>query len=482
MQKNINFFVYYYFMVNDQYFLFDWVSYINNNDDLLQSGMNTKEKAWKHWINHGRNEGRQFYSTLDINHSSSDERYDIFDWNAYLEKYQDLKNTGIETKEKAWQHWINHGMNEGRTFYNINDTVADEKVEFEEFNWKTYLDNYKDLKECGVSTKEHAWFHWKNHGKNEGRTFYKIINEEMEMFDWVTYLNTYGDLSLSGISTKEHAWEHWINFGIKEERTFEYKNSTKIHCARFGNLFFLNMVGHFIAINNDLKIEYKYLDKYKELGIDFFSGNTTYKEDFLLTDGNFLEFINENNDKPIQKNVVFTNEMWCHNRDFCFLLEKYFKNKDVKNKIINANLFKSRYHKNNNDLYVHVRLGDTVDSYNYLPFEYYDSILSTIKFEKGYISSDTIKHDICKQLIKKYKLIATYDTDINTIMFGSTCKHIVLSGGTFSWLIGFFGFFSDVYYPTVRKGVWYGDIFVFPNWKGIDAPNTMEIGDDDNDN
>ena len=471
-------------MLNNKNHLFDWISYVNNNDDLLQSGIDTEEKAWTHWTNHGQREGRRFCSITDVNIPLHDKQYDSFDWNTYLEKYQDLKNIGFDTKEKAWQHWIKHGINEGRTFYNINDTLLDEQTEFGEFDHETYLANYSDLRECGISTREHAWFHWQNHGKNEGRIFYKMVDEEMqekmEKFDWVTYINTYEDLSLSGISTKEHAWKHWITFGIREERTPEYKNSTKIHHARFGNLFFLNMVGHFIAIKNDLKMEYKYLDKYNQLGIDFFIGNTTYKEDFFLTDENFLDFINKNNENYIQKNIVFTNEMWCHSRDFCFLLEKYFKIEHIRNKIINANLFKLRYHDKNNDLYIHVRLGDTVDTYNYLPFEYYDSILSSIKFEKGYISSDTIKHGICKQLIKKYKLIATYDTDVNTIMFGSTCKHIVLSGGTFSWLIGFLGFFSDVYYPTARKGVWYGDIFVFTNWKGVYGPDSLHFDEKNN--
>jgi hypothetical protein len=118
-----------------------------------------------------------------------------------------------------------------------------------------------------------------------------------------------------------------------------------------------------------------------------------------------------------------------------------------------------------------------VDVYNNLTFEYYDKVLSSISFDKGYISSDTIKSDICKDLIKKYKLNIAYDTDIHTIMFGSTCQHIVLSGGTFSWLIGFLGFFSDVYFPSHREKVWYGDIFVFPRWKGVKSKDSIEIVD-----
>ena len=37
---------------------FDWKSYISNYEDLRKANINTKEKAWNHWINYGRKEGR----------------------------------------------------------------------------------------------------------------------------------------------------------------------------------------------------------------------------------------------------------------------------------------------------------------------------------------------------------------------------------------------------------------------------------------
>jgi hypothetical protein len=56
--------------------------------------------------------------------------------------------------------------------------------------------------------------------------------------------------------------------------------------------------------------------------------------------------------------------------------------------------------------------------------------------------------------------------EVDTIKFASTCKYIILSNGTFSWMIGVFAFFSDIYYPIMKKK-WNGDIFVFEDWKGI---------------
>ena len=44
-----------------------------------------------------------------------------FDWEFYVNKYEDLRNAGINTKEKAWKHWNDHGSNEGRICIGIID-------------------------------------------------------------------------------------------------------------------------------------------------------------------------------------------------------------------------------------------------------------------------------------------------------------------------------------------------------------------------
>ena len=71
---------------------------------------------------------------------------------------------------------------------------------------------------------------------------------------------------------------------------------------------------------------------------------------------------------------------------------------------------------------------------------------SKLDFNNGYISSDSIQNETCKYFIKKYNLNIVNYNEVKTIMFGSTCNNIILSGGTFSWLIGFFAFYSEVIY------------------------------------
>jgi len=53
-----------------------------------------------------------------------------FDWEFYLEHYEDLRNAGLRTKENAETHYLNHGQYENRVFYNKvkKENKDDEKL------------------------------------------------------------------------------------------------------------------------------------------------------------------------------------------------------------------------------------------------------------------------------------------------------------------------------------------------------------------
>ena len=252
-------------------------------------------------------------------------------------------------------------------------------------------------------------------------------------------------------------------------------NSTINSAGRFGNHFFRNMVAHIISLSNNIKFIYSYYEEFKKLGIFFFTnGEKTFTNNCIklkIDDNNFMEFIN--NRKTINDNTnIDLMYSFYQTKEFCIYLKNLFHN-DIKykNDILNSNKFKERYN-NNNDLYIHLRLGDLTNPSmkNFLlPFSYYDKAIQNVGFfEKGYISTESPTHEICVDLIKKYKLTLINYDEVETIMFGSTCKNIVLSHGTFSWLIGFLSFdFSKIYFPKI-KAFWHGDIFVFSEWKEID--------------
>ena len=133
----------------------------------------------------------------------------------------------------------------------------------------------------------------------------------------------------------------------------------------------------------------------------------------------------------------------------------------IKSNIIEKNQFKERYNKNN-DLFIHVRLGDAKD--NNPGIDYYVNTLKNIKFDDMYISTDEKNHSIIKQLqLYPNVTLVEYD-EITTFQFASTCKNIILSHGSFSAIIGYLSFFSTVYYPEYDYSkIWYGDMFGH-NW------------------
>lgn len=416
------------------------------------------------------------------------ESYEAFDWEQYLLKNSDLQIDGIITPEDAWKHWINYGKKENRVFYVkskmslMNDYMVlwideyinhlDNKNSEEEktFDWVLYLCSNPDVFLKGIQNEEQAKKHWSSFGKIEKRTCFlenynDMVRHEFLYFRWNRYIKQNGDLK--DIDNPFNSWKHWLYCGIKEERATYLINNSKIHNGRLGNLFFINMAAHFLSIKYNLMFNYKYFNKFKKLGINLFVGTNTYRENIILGDKSFYDLIFEKDFK--KKNIVFTNEMWCQTQSFCYVLKNYFGRAKIKINIIKNNLFKKRYEKNN-DLFIHLRLGD-VESRVTNIYNSYDSVISDIEFTNGFLSSDDINNDICKRLIDKHKLKIYNSEEIETIMFASTCNHIILSGGTFSWLIGFLAFFSkNIYYPRI-KNKWYGNIFVLPDWKMFDTIN-----------
>jgi hypothetical protein len=138
----------------------------------------------------------------------------------------------------------------------------------------------------------------------------------------------------------------------------------------------------------------------------------------------------------------------------------------IMSNIIEKNPYKMRY-KENNDLFIHVRL---TDASHFNPgVNYYLNAIKNIAFVDLYISTDDTNHDIIKTITNLYpdtKLLS-YD-EITTFQFASTCKNIILSHGSFSAIIGYLSFFSNIYYPEYELNkIWYGDMFSIKDWNKI---------------
>ena len=174
--------------------------------------------------------------------------YANFDWEKYINDYHDLIQAKINTKELAWNHWYYTGINEDRKAYNIYHAIT-----YENFDWEKYIKDYQDLQRSGINTKKKAWKHWYYTGINEERVVYKYKSYiTFENFDWEKYINDYQDLIQAGIDTKEKAWNHWYYTGINEGRKAYDFNDQKndISSEKFDWIQYFNNLRNTNIFNN----------------------------------------------------------------------------------------------------------------------------------------------------------------------------------------------------------------------------------------
>ena len=226
--------------------------------------------------------------------------------------------------------------------------------------------------------------------------------------------------------------------------------------GRYGNILLENIGYSILSKKFNLSVYYSNEDRFKCLGLNLYKGGrnisniTNYQDDTLMD----LLSINDMN------NGIFYNGNFQVKE---FVLQ-------YRNEILNH--FNLEYrNQDNEDLFVHVRLGD-VKSVN-PGINYYRNCLNNIKFKNGYISSDSIDSQLVTTLVNEYKLIKFIDDPIKTIDFAKDFKNIILSKGTFSWWIGLLSRSDNVMYPKEKEEWpnpphWHGNIFVFDEWKGIE--------------
>lgn len=240
-------------------------------------------------------------------------------------------------------------------------------------------------------------------------------------------------------------------------------NYTINSAGRLGNQIIRNTVCSLLAIKYDLMFEYGYQEEIERLGIDLYkSGTNFYQNTITLKDDDFFRLLFKEDLGP---NNIYTSETFFQNQEIANFLRTHFSSYSVKQKIMDKNIYNYRY-QTNNDVYVHVRLGDAVP---FCPsYEYYDMVLEKLEFKNGFISSESLDHDICVKLMKKYNLKPLNMDEVETIMFATTCKHIVLTNGIFGWFIGIFAWFSTIYYPNLDlRPKHHGDVYDFPDWHMI---------------
>ncbi len=132
---------------------FDAQQYLSNYKDLQEAFGDDVEAAKQHYKEFGVKEGR----------TDTKNKINVGE---YISQYKDLQDAFGDDRQAGLQHYIQHGIKEGRSQQG-GTKAPDESVQ--SFDSKTYLDNYKDLRDAFGNDEEAARQHFINYGASEGR-------------------------------------------------------------------------------------------------------------------------------------------------------------------------------------------------------------------------------------------------------------------------------------------------------------------------
>jgi hypothetical protein len=133
------------------------------------------------------------------------------------------------------------------------------------FDWKTYINNYVDLQNAKIDTKEKAFAHWNKYGKKEGRTFTKIDESN-------TYLINIRDIAIITANFGNYD-ENNMNLGfVKNYYFFDWYYITDTDITdSFWKILRCNYHNNIKKIHNDDKNRmYSKFYKTQALNIDIF--------------------------------------------------------------------------------------------------------------------------------------------------------------------------------------------------------------------
>ena len=239
--------------------------------------------------------------------------------------------------------------------------------------------------------------------------------------------------------------------------------------GRFGNKFIRNMIIYIISNKINLKSMYESdiennVDSFHKLGLNFVNDKKLELPNIKIKSN---EIINILENKHFQcQNYIYILDGFYQNPEIIKHIYNYFKNinNSLSQSIIFNNPYKKRYN-NNNDVFIHLRSGDIFVKNTINPnLNYYIELLDKFKNNKIYLASDNFNSNICKTLLSNYKVIKYNSDKIDTLQFGSTCKYVILSSGSYSLTLSLISFYSNIYYSSEMGKLqenkeWHPDFF-----------------------
>lgn len=118
------------------------------------------------------------------------------------------------------------------------------------------------------------------------------------------------------------------------------------------------------------------------------------------------------------------------------------------------------------DVVISLRIGDFVHLRNatgrwkrcvynrFLGFAYFELILSQMRFDRLFITSDQPFHSLVNDFQKYDPILVRNDTAIKTMAFIKKFDRIALSESTYSWWAAYLSCAREIYYPISKSGLW----------------------------
>jgi hypothetical protein len=258
--------------------------------------------------------------------------------------------------------------------------------------------------------------------------------------------------------------------------------------GRLGNKNFQNLALSLLAQKYNVPVNYLLLDECSRLGISLYSGTQLMSGSPFYVNESNIQLLLEANSTRLENRSLLLNKLtppyfqipWFAN------LLRYQIFPQMGADLFRANPWRNRIGRNN-DIFVHIRLGDKATAKDVTRSA--NDYISAISFvaernrkllntNEIFIASDSPSHPLVSE-VARYFDDATIVDELNrveTIQFGSTAQNIILSDGTFSWVIGVFAAtlanFTNSQHPLLikwlpRKDIWHGNIFIFNDWERI---------------
>ncbi len=249
--------------------------YIEKYPDIKQVFGNDPEKALDHFVRHGMEEGRCGNADFNVH--------------AYRSNYSDLRAAFGDDLEKYYIHYLRYGVAEGRDCALVAVTTYRGVDYAAVYSFEYYIGRYPDLKAVFENDPAGALQHFLTYGINEGRQ----ANEE---FNILAYKNNYNDLRQAFGDNNKAYVDHYISYGIKEKRkakNFDYHpiSVKEIDATSTLNTTVSQMVKYFLANNSTYPT--------------YYANNTDVR-----TIGDFCQiYMEECNDEKINTAVAFCQAM-----------------------------------------------------------------------------------------------------------------------------------------------------------------------------